>query len=285
MTSLRIDLVIDVGANAGQFGREIRRAGYAGRIVSIEPLASPFQRLARMTAPDELWTVIQSAVGPQAGSATMHVAANAGASSSLLPMLDLHTRAAPEAQYVSDERVDVAALDDLAHPHMRDASSVFLKIDVQGFELQVLAGGSATLARSSLVQLEMSLLRLYETAPTCRDLINFMDEHGFHLVGLEPGIATPTGLLLQADGLFAADQETRSLQGTGEGDQFTPARAQPPTPFSARGEHAARRDRVESGQAHPPILRQALAPFAMEIPAARWNSPGRRHPSLVDDPP
>lgn len=143
----------------------------------------------------------------------MHVAANAGASSSMLPMLDLHARAAPEARYVAEETVDVATLDDLARPHVRDESVVFTKIDVQGFELQVLAGGSATLARSSMVQLEMSLLPLYETAPTHRDLVEFMDEHGFYLVGLEPGITTPTGLLLQVDGLFAADQVTRSLQG------------------------------------------------------------------------
>jgi FkbM family methyltransferase len=212
MVSLGIDLVIDVGANRGQFGREIREAGYAGRIVSIEPLEAPFRRLSRLAARDERWAVIQSAVGPRAGSATMHVAANAGASSSMLPMLNLHTRAAPEARYVADETVEVATLDDLAQPHMRDESPVFVKIDVQGFELQVLAGGTATLARSALVQLEMSLLPLYESAPGFREVLEFMEQHGFHLVGLEPGIAAHSGLLLQADGLFAADEATQSLQ-------------------------------------------------------------------------
>lgn len=212
MASLRIDLVIDVGANQGQFGREIRQAGYAGRIVSIEPLEEPFQNLSRLAARDEHWAVVRSAVGPQSGLANMHVAANAGASSSILPMLDLHTRAAPEAKYVADETVEVAALDDIARSHMRDGSRVFVKIDVQGFELQVLAGGMATLARSLLVQIEMSLLPLYETAPGFREVLEFMDQHGFHLVGLEPGIAAHSGVLLQADGLFAADQAIQSLQ-------------------------------------------------------------------------
>jgi FkbM family methyltransferase len=213
MAALGIDVVIDVGANGGQFGREIREAGYAGRIVSIEPLEAPFRRLSELAARDARWEVIQSAVGPLTGSATIHVAANDGASSSLLPMLNLHTRAAPEARYVADEVVQVATLDHLAGPHMGDQSRVFVKIDVQGFELQVLAGGSAVLDRSSLVQLEMSLLPLYESAPGFREALDFMEQHSFHLVGLEPGIAAPSGLLLQADGLFAEDQAARSLRG------------------------------------------------------------------------
>ena len=130
-------------------------------------------------------------------------------------MLDLHARAAPEARYVAEERVDVATLDDLVEPHLRDGGSVFTKIDVQGYELQVLEGGPATLERSSLVQLEMSLLALYDTAPTYRDVIQFMAQHGYQLVGLEPGIAARTGVLLQADGLFATEKAANSLQGVG----------------------------------------------------------------------
>jgi len=212
MRSLGIDLVIDVGANRGWFGLEIRRAGYGGRIVSIEPLAAPYRQLTRLAGKDERWTVIRSAVGPRTGPATIHVAANGGASSSFLPMLDLHAHAAPEARYVADERVDVATLDDLVELHLHDRAAVFTKIDVQGYELQVLAGGEATLARSTLVQLEMSLLPLCETAPSSREILDFMVQQGFRLVGIEPGFASPTGALLQADGLFATDAATRSLQ-------------------------------------------------------------------------
>ena len=106
MTTLGVDLVIDVGANRGQFGLEIRRGGYAGRIVSIEPLAAPYEQLSRLASRDERWVAIRSAVGPRGGSATMHVAANDGASSSFLPMLQLHARAAPEARFIADEQVD-----------------------------------------------------------------------------------------------------------------------------------------------------------------------------------
>ncbi|MDP9225708.1 MAG: FkbM family methyltransferase, partial [Actinomycetota bacterium] len=213
MSGLGVDLVIDVGANRGQFGREIRRAGYAGQIVSIEPLAGPFRQLVRASAADHLWTVIQSAVGRQRGTATMHVAANDGASSSLLPMLDLHARSAPNAHYVAEERVDIAPLDELVRPLFGDVRHMFMKLDVQGYELQVLEGGLETLGRSSLVQLELSVLPIYETAPTYRDVLQFMEEHGFRLVGMEPVFMSPTGLLLAADGIFASAQAARTLQG------------------------------------------------------------------------
>lgn len=143
----------------------------------------------------------------------MHVAANNGASSSMLRMLDLHSRAAPEAPFIAEERVEVQTLDLLVQKHLIEGGIVFLKIDVQGFEREVLKGASATLARSSIVQLEMSLLPLYEAGPSYRWLVEFMEERGFHLVGLEPGIAAQSGLLLQADGLFATDQATESLAG------------------------------------------------------------------------
>jgi FkbM family methyltransferase len=211
LRSLGIDLVIDIGANRGQFGQEIRRAGYEGRIVSVEPLAAPYRRLARLAARDPRWTVIHSAVGPHAGAATIHVAANGGASSSFLSMLDLHVRSAPEAQFVADEVVDVATLDELVIEQIRDTSEIFTKMDVQGYELQVIAGAEATLGRSALVQLEMSLLPLYETAPTYREILDAMERRGFHLVGIEPGFASPTGALLQADGLFVNDEAIQSL--------------------------------------------------------------------------
>jgi len=119
-------------------------------------------------------------------------------------MLNLHAREAPEALFVADEVVDVAPLDDLIGTQVDTATRTFIKVDVQGFELHVLLGGAGMLARSTLVQIEMSLFPVYESAPTYRDILEHMERQGFGLVGIEPGFAARTGLLLQMDGLFAS---------------------------------------------------------------------------------
>jgi FkbM family methyltransferase len=214
MAALGIDLVIDIGAHEGEFGRELRSAGYQAAILSIEPLAGPFQRLSRLAAADRRWVVIQSAAGSRSGPATMHVAANAGASSSILPMLDLHVQVAPFALYVAEERVNMATLDDMALSRVPQSARLFIKADVQGYELEVLGGGAQTLAKSSLVQLEMSLMPLYAGAPTYTDILDFMAKRAFRLAGIEPGIATESGLLLQADGLFVSEEASQSLQAS-----------------------------------------------------------------------
>ena len=211
LAALGIDLVIDVGANQGQFAFEIRGSGYAGQIISVEPLTAPFRRLSAFASRDGNWTVIQSAVGALPGSGYMHVAANRGASSSFLPMLELHARVAPQARIVTDEEVRIATIDALVRPYLTDRSAIFTKIDVQGYELEVLAGGSDILSQSPLVQLEMSLIPLYEGGCTYPDVLKFMGEQGFSLIGIEPGLSSATGVLLQADGIFAAGPSLQRL--------------------------------------------------------------------------
>ena len=79
----------------------------------------------------------------------------------------------------------------------------FLKLDVQGYELVTLRGGTESLPRLFGVQAELSLVPLYEGAPLWLEVIEFMTDRGFRVVGLEPGYADPkTGEMLQADGIF-----------------------------------------------------------------------------------
>jgi FkbM family methyltransferase len=215
MAHLGIDLVIDVGANAGQFGVELRQAGYEGRIISLEPLSEPYRRLVSQAAGDPRWRTVQTAIGRRPGPAEMHVASNGGASSSFLAMLDLHARNAPEATYTGTETVTVMTLDDAVRPHLAGTDTVFLKLDVQGYELEALSGGAETLSSVSMVQLELSLMPLYESAPTYAEVMEYLHDRRFHLVGIETGFASPAGLLLQADGLFVADGSFNRLRNTG----------------------------------------------------------------------
>lgn len=202
-------LVLDVGANIGQYAQGLRRRGYAGRIVSFEPLSKAFARLMSTAAGDDRWATVNLALGAENGSATIHVAENSY-SSSMLPMRPEHLEAAPDSGYVGTERVALATLDTILPEHARPDDRVFLKIDTQGFEGEVLAGARASLDRVVGVQLELSLVPLYEHSMVLTDALLVMREAGFKLVDLQPGFFHPvTGQLLQCDGLFIRDERAR----------------------------------------------------------------------------
>lgn len=204
----RVDLVVDVGANDGGFAMGIRALGYSGRIVSFEPLKSPFQTLQRKAQSDGNWTARQSAVGAESGAITINVAGNGGLSSSVLPMLESHTKVAPESRYVGVETVPQDRLDSLLQElGVGSENRVFLKVDVQGYERAVLDGAANLFAAGVIVglQLELSLVPLYGGAMTYREGLDRAENLGMTLMGLDPVFADPkTGQLLQADAVFFA---------------------------------------------------------------------------------
>jgi FkbM family methyltransferase len=199
----KVNMVIDVGANKGQFGQSLRELGYQGPIVSFEPLSDAHRALVAQAAPDPNWRVAPPmAIGRARGQATINVAANSE-SSSILPMSSLHSDAAPTSKYMATETVDINPLDDAAGPYLTAGSNIFVKVDTQGFEAEVLAGAPRLLERAVGVQLEMSLGNLYDGQPGYLDLIQTMQANGFALAELMPGFSDPrTGHLLQSDGIF-----------------------------------------------------------------------------------
>jgi FkbM family methyltransferase len=202
MSAIGIDLVLDVGANAGQFGRRLRHAGYKGRIVSFEPLREPFKQLARATRRDDRWIAMRLALGESVGSLELHIAANS-VSSSPLAMLPMHRRTAPSSGYIGVETAPLARLDDIWDEVVRPGEKVMLKVDTQGFEDRVLRGASGSLDGISAVELELSLVPLYADGADCRSLVDELAARGFDLVSLNPGHSDPiTGRLLQVDGVY-----------------------------------------------------------------------------------
>jgi len=198
-----VDVVLDVGANAGQFAMETRRdVGFSGRIISFEPLSSAFELLQNNAGGDPLWQVINCALGSAESSQEINVAGNSY-SSSLLNMLSAHLRAAPDSRYVAKERIEVRSLDSMFDGLCSGDDSVYLKIDTQGYESEVIRGAEEALARIGTVQLEMSLVPLYEGQGTFADLHGLLSEKGFRLVSVEPGFSDPAlGQMLQVDGIY-----------------------------------------------------------------------------------
>lgn len=208
-----IDCVIDVGANDGGFASTIRRLGYLGRIVSLEPLSGPFEVLAARAAKDPTWEVVQAAVGDEDEDIVINVAGNAGASSSVLAMLDAHLNAAPESRYVATEVVPQRRLDGLLPEFgVGEQRPAFLKLDVQGYEAAVLDGAAELLDARAIVglQIELSLVPLYAGAMTYREGLDRAEQLGMKMMGLIPGFSDPrSGRLLQADAVFFKEPSTQ----------------------------------------------------------------------------
>jgi FkbM family methyltransferase len=204
LSHFRIDLVLDVGANAGQFGTRLRALGYAGDIVSFEPLAEAHARLQATARVDPRWQAApRAAIGDHEGTIAINVAGNS-TSSSVLDMLESHRTATPESAYVGKENVAITRLDKAAAPFIGQNARLYLKIDTQGFEAQVIAGARQTLARAAAVQLEMSLAPLYAGQPDFTALMQQMAGMGFTLWGLWPGyVDEASGRLLQIDTIYA----------------------------------------------------------------------------------
>lgn len=203
-----ISCVFDIGANEGEFARDLRRFGYAHRIVSFEPVPALFERTLSAAATDPQWDVVPYALGEESRVASINVAGNGGASSSLLPMLDFHRAVRPQAAYVATCEVTQRALDEVWSEFSTPVERVYLKVDVQGYERFVLAGARELVhdPRVRGVQLEMSLVPLYAGAWTYRDTLDWAASHGFELAQLIPGFTdAESGRMLQADGVFFRD--------------------------------------------------------------------------------
>lgn len=198
-----IDLILDIGANEGQFAMDLRSGGYSGRIVSFEPLARAHRRLLQASKNDPSWRVHQRcALGDRSSEIELNISENS-VSSSILPMLSAHSNAAPGSAYLGRESVPLITLDSIASGYIDGSRAPFLKIDTQGYEWHVLDGALGTLPSVRGILMELSLVPLYEGQHLWRESIERLEAAGFVLWGLQPVFVDPkNGQTLQWDGLF-----------------------------------------------------------------------------------
>jgi FkbM family methyltransferase len=178
----QIDLVIDVGANTGQFGESLRADGYRGRIVSFEPVRAAFEVLSQKAAKDGNWEVHRCGLGAATGAASLHVSKLSVFSS----ILDL-----AGAARLHDDRMAVEHVEEISIRPLDDVAAgltgrILLKIDTQGYEKQVLEGGRRTLSRSQGVMLELPVIRVYDGAWRFHEAVHFMFKLGFVPAQIQP---------------------------------------------------------------------------------------------------
>lgn len=201
--SYGIDVVLDIGANSGRFGREVRnQIGFSGKLVSFEPLRSAFELLRDGAIGDANWETFNCALGDEAGHIEINVAGNSE-SSSFLNMLPAHVESAPDSAYIGREMVEITTLDSIFPGICPVGSNVYLKIDTQGFERRVIAGARNSLDQIDTIQLEMSLVPLYQNELLFGPMHDLLTSEGYTLVSLEPGFWDhDSGQLLQTDGIY-----------------------------------------------------------------------------------
>lgn len=192
--------VVDVGANRGQFALAARYCFPAARIVSFEPLAGPAALWRKVFSGDGRAELIEAAVGPESGEAQIHLSARDD-SSSLLPITARQNALFPGTAEAGTETIRVVRLAD-ALPAADIEAPALLKLDVQGFELQALAGCEAALDRFDWVYVECSFVELYAGQSFAGEVIAWLRERGLRLAEVYNMAYDGEGRAVQADFLF-----------------------------------------------------------------------------------
>jgi len=200
LQSMRIETVLDVGANIGYYGHRLRGNGYRNQIESFEPLSSAYAALAQRAASDPRWTTHNVALGDEDGTAELNVSIKP-TWSSFMPR-DPNAQA-QELAYTGAETVSVCRLDTLLpqlHP-----GEMWVKLDVQGFEMKVLAGAEELLKVARAIECELIIEAAYSGQPSVREMINYLGDRGFEMVSVANGDVRDTGRSVWIDGIFVRD--------------------------------------------------------------------------------
>jgi len=175
--SRNVDLVLDIGANVGQYCRDLRFEGYKGDIVSFEPIKAVYDELSSYMMHDKRWRGENVGIGSSCSTATIAVSENS-VFSSLRPQSSYAAEFDSRVRVVSTEEIEIFPLDHFA-AYLLPYRNVFCKIDTQGFEEEVLRGAKQVIGSFCGIQLELPLAHLYEQTWTFREAIECLASLGF----------------------------------------------------------------------------------------------------------
>jgi FkbM family methyltransferase len=198
-----VDIVLDVGGNEGQYVRNLRRAGYSGRVVSIEPASRTHALLSEASAGDAAWSVAPAmALGDREGTVELNLF-NRSDMNSLHALNGIAKDVFPKLDPVGTETVAMRRLDAVLDDLAGNAARPFLKLDTQGAELAILQGASDVLSRIPVIQAEMSLVPLYEGGVGFDDVHDFLRGHGYRMEMTAPvTFSKALGRQVELDAVF-----------------------------------------------------------------------------------
>lgn len=187
LRQLRIGTVLDVGANVGQYGRLLRDIGYRGNICSFEPIPEYYEQLKAEAAGDARWFVYPYALGEREEELDINVSSKS-VFSSFLPVNEYGTQNFQRSsEVVRQERVRISTLDAFFEREPRAIEgAVFLKMDTQGYDLNVIKGGQGVISGIAGLQSELSIRPIYDGMPRYLEALATYEGLGFQLVGIYP---------------------------------------------------------------------------------------------------
>jgi FkbM family methyltransferase len=198
----KIDVIFDIGANIGQYALKMRNLGYSKKLISFEPLKADFEILKRAASRDKYWIVNNYALGDDDTVGFINISGSSD-NSSILNMLPKHSESKAGLSYIAKQEIEIKKLDTVFSSFVEKKDKVMIKIDTQGYEKNVIDGAIESLKRISIIQLEMSIVQLYEGEMLLPEMIKYIENKGYQLFSLENGhYNRQTGQLLQADGIF-----------------------------------------------------------------------------------
>ncbi len=194
-----INCVLDVGANRGQFAREVRGIGFQGLIISFEPLDRVFFELQRTFRNDSRWRGFRTALGDKTGTARINVVRHLTVMSSFLETTSMW----PD---VDVEAVEIKRLDDMLPEITSDIECprILLKMDTQGYDLNVFMGARGSLPHIVALQSELSVVPLYKNMPHYLEALAAYEQAGFELFNLSVESRTKDGRLQELNCLMRA---------------------------------------------------------------------------------
>jgi FkbM family methyltransferase len=201
LDSLPVNTLIDIGASVGDFINQMLERNNKLRVIAFEPVPEVYTALLRRYTSHSNFTAYNIALGDKDGEVEFY-ANEYTYSSSILPMSDMHKNEFPYTINASLVNVAIGRLDTLV-----DASGltkpILVKVDVQGFEKQVIAGGHKFFSNVDYVIIEVSFVELYIGQPMFDEINLQMNQLGFFYNGnIEQLVSRNTGSILQADALY-----------------------------------------------------------------------------------
>lgn len=196
-----VNCVIDVGAHFGEYGLFLRAIGYTGLIVSVEPVEASWERLCRVAEADGNWVVHHMALGSADGYSELNLTAGSDFASFLGPNEYARTEFPSSSKVVGQEMVSVRRLDSIFVECTRGVVNprVYLKLDTQGYDLEVLKGADGCLNRIVALQSEVSVKPIYQSQPSLADALSHLERIGFEVGGLYPVTRDREGRVVEFD--------------------------------------------------------------------------------------